>query len=97
MSKKLELTLKRQWFDMILSGEKKEEYREPTKWILSRLQGKTYDTVRFRNGYASDAPVFECQFKGWRLGKGKAKWGGDQEGDPYVIIKLGSIVSKSNL
>ena len=28
--KTLHLNLKKQWFDMILSGEKKEEYRELT-------------------------------------------------------------------
>ena len=30
MSKILHLTLKKKWFDMIASGEKKEEYREMT-------------------------------------------------------------------
>jgi len=33
---KLHLNLKRKWFDMILSGEKKEEYREIKEYYLSR-------------------------------------------------------------
>ncbi len=33
----LHLTLKRQWFDMILSGEKKEEYREIKPYWINRL------------------------------------------------------------
>lgn len=35
----LHLTLKKQWFDMIKSGEKKEEYREVKEyWIIRLLQ-----------------------------------------------------------
>lgn len=33
----LKLTLKKKWFDMILSGEKKEEYREVKPYFNSRL------------------------------------------------------------
>lgn len=92
MSAVLRLTLKRQWFDMIASGEKKEEYRQPGKWILSRLEGRTYDRVQFRNGYAATSPVVECEFLGWDYGYGKRKWGGGAPpGTPLVVIKLGDI------
>lgn len=37
MSKKLTLPLKKKWFDMIKSGEKKEEYREITEYWIRRL------------------------------------------------------------
>jgi|688.fasta_scaffold988745_2 hypothetical protein len=33
----LKLTLKKKWFDMILSGEKKEEYREIKDFFVSRF------------------------------------------------------------
>jgi hypothetical protein len=33
----LHLTLKKKWFDMILSGEKKEEYREIKQYWVNRL------------------------------------------------------------
>lgn len=33
----LRLTLKKKWFDMILSGDKKEEYRDPKEYWLRRL------------------------------------------------------------
>lgn len=36
----LELTLKREWFEMIESGVKKEEYREVKQFHLSRLLDK---------------------------------------------------------
>ena len=35
----LNLTLKKNWFDMILSGEKKEEYREVKDYWMKRLAG----------------------------------------------------------
>ena len=37
MKKTLHLTLKKKWFDMILSGEKKEEYREIKPYWVTRL------------------------------------------------------------
>ena len=36
-NKTLKLTLKRKWFEMILSGEKKEEYREIKSYWIRRL------------------------------------------------------------
>lgn len=38
--KTLHLNLKRKWFDMILSGEKKEEYRDLTMFWDQRLTNK---------------------------------------------------------
>ena len=38
--KTLNLTLKKKWFDMIKSGEKKEEYREIKKFWATRLLTK---------------------------------------------------------
>lgn len=35
--KPLQLVLKKKWYDMILSGEKKEEYREIKPYWVSRL------------------------------------------------------------
>jgi len=35
--KTLHLNLKKKWFDMILSGEKKQEYREIKKYWINRL------------------------------------------------------------
>lgn len=37
MMKVLHLTLKKKWFDMIASGEKKEEYRDIKSYWVSRL------------------------------------------------------------
>lgn len=90
----LELTLKRRWFDMVASGEKKEEYRAPSDWILSRLHGKQYAHVRFRNGYAKKSPVVVCEYLGWETGHGKLEWGAGF--DIVVIIKLGRVIVSPN-
>jgi len=38
--KVLHLNLKKKWYDMIASGEKKEEYREVKEYWISRLVGE---------------------------------------------------------
>ncbi len=93
--KLLRLTLKRRWFDLIASGEKKEEYRTPGKWILSRLEGKSYDAIEFRNGYSPTSPVLTVEFDGWDYGYGRKEWGGGSKpGNPLIVIKLGKLISK---
>ena len=91
----LRLTLKRKWFDMIASGEKKEEYREPGKWILSRLEGKEYDRVEFKNGYGPNVPTMLVQYRGWSLSSGLKDWGA-QPSVEYATIKLGRVLSRHN-
>ena len=76
MSKKdgvLVLSLKKEWFDLMVAGKKRIEYRVPSEWIKSRLHdGKTnvkykYDTIKFTNGYGSTKPQFVCKFKGFDI------------------------------
>ena len=54
----LKLVLKKRWYDMISSGEKKEEYRDITDYWGSRLTTLPGGMMLFsyRNGY-SDIPV----------------------------------------
>lgn len=70
MKKVLKLTLKKQPFEIMVTGEKKKEYREPSKWLLSRLYDKNgtpkhYDEIEFRNGYGKQRPYFITDFFGW--------------------------------
>jgi hypothetical protein len=92
----LRLTLKRKWFDMIASGEKKEEYRTPGPWILSRLGGKEYDHVEFKNGYGANVPSMEVEYLGWKYSHGKREWGGGSTTGPFATIMLGRVLSVSN-
>lgn len=88
----LKLTLKKKWFDMIASGEKKEEYREPSDWINSRVNAeKFYDAVEFSNGYGPKAPKVTLEYKGFRYRGGKEKWGANPLRN-YVVILLGEII-----
>ena len=64
----LHLTLKRQWFDMIASGEKTIEYREIKDYWTNRFYTKTsaiqFDEIHFRNGYKKDAPFMRVKWLG---------------------------------
>ena len=61
----LELKIKRVFLEQIISGEKKEEYREPSDFNMSRLfrldheqkmfYDKGIDKIKFVAGYAKDA------------------------------------------
>lgn len=62
----LHLSLKKEWFDLMVVGKKTTEYREPTDWIIKRLE-KDYDVIKFTNGYGKDRPYFICEFKGFEI------------------------------
>ena len=86
--KVLHLTLKKEWFDMIASGVKKEEYRELKDYWKKRLEGKAFTHVHFRNGYAKDAPVMVCELNAIRKGLGVKEWGA-QDNTKYYVLMLG--------
>lgn len=91
----LHLTLKKKWFEMILSGEKKEEYREIKPYWSSRLRDKGYclkefDLICFKNGYQRDAPTIYVECKGIQIRPGKSEWGATP-GTNYYVIRLGKI------
>lgn len=88
----LHLTLKAEPFEVMLKGEKKTEYREPSKWILSRLNPtKKYDLIKFVNGYGSDKPFFVAKFLGWEFHKGEPT---DKVFSNGLIIKIETGVVK---
>lgn len=60
----LHLTLKREWFDKIASGQKVFEYRKATPYWTRRLSGRTFDEVHFRNGYWPDNPFMRVEWRG---------------------------------
>jgi len=92
----LHLTLKKKWFDMILSGEKQEEYREIKPYWIKRLSNKTYNAILFRNGYAKNAPEFLIEYKRLSRGVGIPEWGAP-EVDPVFVIELGNITEIKNI
>lgn len=82
----LHLTLHRQWFAAILSGRKTVEYRSRTDYWARRLEDRDYDLVRFRNGYASDAPTMDVEWRGLSATT--------LDGLPVYAISLGAIVGR---
>ena len=73
----LTLPIKRNWFDMIASGEKKEEYRNCTKYYKSRFEkyaAASSFKIRFRAGYKADSPLMECEVSLY-YGRGREEWG----------------------
>ena len=106
----LNLTLKKKWFDMIISGEKTEEYREIKPYWTTRLRYRyesdresgywnhdfaEFDIVRFKNGYAKDAPTMDVQLECIKVATGVPAWGAVLN-ERYYAIELGNILSTAN-
>jgi len=104
----LNLTLGKMAFAVMVTGEKKVEYRKKSKWIESRLRyengvQKKYDFVKFTNGYGKNRPYFIAEYKGynscWRCA-GTATYSNglkvDIDYSDYVIY-LGRIIEIGNI
>jgi len=87
----LQLTLKKKWFDLIKSGQKKEEYREIKPYWNVRLN-KSYCAIRFRNGYQKNAPVMVVELKEILTGLGIVEWGAPKN-EPVYILRLGEVLA----
>lgn len=88
---------------MILSGEKKEEYREIKPYYTSRFSnvfsmapysrlpvGSDRQSVIFKNGYKKDSPSFTalCTLD---IKTGKEEWGAEP-GVEYYVLTIEEIV-----
>ena len=86
MAKVLHLNLHREFFAKIAAGTKRTEYRDRTSYWRARIEGRQYDVIQFRNGYATDALRMRVQFKGVTVqGRGSNK---------EFVIKLGRILMR---
>lgn len=100
----LYLTLKKQWFDLILHGIKREEYRDIKPYWSARLESKygdnriinQYDYIQFSNGYSKTARKMLVKCNSITVGKGIAEWGAVKDKTTY-IIKLGRVISTENI
>ena len=103
--KTLKLTLSKKPFEVMITGEKTEEFREVKKWTTSRLYNKDgskkeYKYVKFTNGYGKDRPYFICIFNRTYIGNHiKRKYSNNLnlsfENEIYVI-ELGEIIKLKN-
>jgi len=70
----LHLNLRREFFAAIAAATKKKEFRRYTPYWRTRLEGREYDYIQFRNGYATKAPEMLVEYRGYRVqGKGRNK------------------------
>ena len=60
----LPLTLKKVWFDLMITGEKTYEYRAVKPYWTRRLHNQVYDKLKFTNGYGKTDPYFVAEFLG---------------------------------
>ena len=85
----LHLTLKKKWFDLIKSGEKKTEYREIKHYWEKRLFAenghrlKHFDFIIFTNGYKKDSQKLKVEFKGLSIR--------EFEGKNHYALHLGKV------
>ena len=106
MNNMLILPIKKKWFDMILSGEKKEEYRELSPFYKSRFKNifdmypyshipSGYDTkqIMLRNGYSKTSPscIIDVTLG---INQGKEEWGAEI-GKEYYFLIIKKIIWKS--
>jgi hypothetical protein len=84
MPEVLHLNLHREFFAQIAKGTKRTEYRDCTPYWCRRLEGRHYDVIHFRNGYATEAPEMVVEFLGVRR---THKWG-----KPHYASRLGRIL-----
>jgi len=98
--KTLTLNLKKQWYEMIESGEKKEEYREIKPFWMKRLMDandpdgdgasfKKFDQVKFVYGYTKRTMTFDIAYM--KVATGNMKWGAIP-GEVYYVIGIGKRV-----
>lgn len=92
----LKLTLKKPAYEVMITGEKKEEYRTNSKWIMSRLDRTNKEKlklVKFTNGYKKDSPSFITDYKGWEFKNNVNETysnGLNVQGNNLICIKLGN-------
>lgn len=98
----LTLPIKKKWFDMILSGDKKEEYREIKSYYTSRFinlwSGIGSDIPRdimFRNGYSKYSSYFiaKCTIS-YNYGNPKRV---AESNKLYYVLKILEIIEVGNI
>ncbi len=102
-NKMLILPIKKKWYNMILSGKKKEEYREIKPYYRSRLYHEGFldqyglptqwqSKVLFRNGYSKSSPSFEalCSLD---IKTGREEWGAEPDKE-YYVLKIMEVLKK---
>ncbi|MDE3276651.1 MAG: hypothetical protein PUJ80_11595 [Verrucomicrobiota bacterium] len=96
----LNLTIKRRWFDMIASGEKREEYRKLDNMQVAKAYARSYcepkvdGVIVLRNGYRMDCQALAVRVLSISLCMMSLpehpEWG--EPDYPHYAISFGEIV-----
>lgn len=95
MKKILHLTLKKKWFDLIASGQKKIEYREYKPYWIRRLVHQGFTEVWFKNGYSKNAPFLKIallRILFINSSEHDASNGEELTADKYFALYLGDVL-----
>ncbi len=105
-NKVLVLAVTKQWFDLMVTGEKPLEFRKPTKFIKDRLFDKNgntkhYDYILLNNGYGYHLPYFIAKYEGHGTGYNNHYIFSDGSeitpaAEDYALF-LGEIVYRANI
>lgn len=102
MNKTLHLPLKAKWYEMIESGEKREEYRQVKPYWSKRFTGGDKPLFSFRYGYQEPnvkgythvkfsygytRRTMKFEIESITIGRGRPEWGAPEE--EVFIVKLG--------
>lgn len=86
----LTLPIKKKWFDMIVSGEKQEEYRNITPRYTTMFQNAADKNGCFwcllRNGYSLKSPAIKV-YVAVNIGSGKSEWGAEPD-EKYFVLRI---------
>ena len=87
MSNILYLPIKAQWFDMICSGIKQEEYRDLSHHWKSRIRNpfKKPQIVELRNGYSKNARKARFEIRYIEIKHGNPEWGAPTDKKVFAI------------
>jgi len=103
----IDLQIKREYLDAILSGEKTEEFRECSDHNLKKFceldsEGnaesiKPLDRVRFFNGYAANRPMAIVEVKEITLDPYEDVNPDEAEPDDCIfVLRLGAVLERAN-
>lgn len=92
----LHLIIKKEYFDQILAGVKKKEYRLIKPFWTNKIVGREYDVILFQNGYNADSPKMIVEYKGYQEEILKHEFFGESEVNVYAIM-LGKILETKDL
>lgn len=113
MKKTVNIPIQKKWFDMILSGEKKEEYREIKPYWWKRLGVKMdmtengrirkwsiaekIETVTLINGYGHDKPRIVVDLLDIEIKIPEYDWSPIGTEGLWFALVLGEIIEKHNI